>query len=123
MLNTETTTKWAGIEHEELDSSNWVQMAFRFTTDSSGECIREYRVFGEIRGESFNEEFYFDDTKRLAYEEYQDRVSILDNECIYCVECGEYARNPEFALAVSQTGGYCLDCAPDPDDEEATRWL
>ena len=125
-MNTETTwntRNWAGIEHSELDSNNWVQMAFRWTTDHTGESIKEYRVFGEIRGESFAETFYFDDTKTLAYEEYEDRVSILDNECVYCVECGEYARNPEFALAVSQTGGYCLDCAPDPDDETATRWL
>lgn len=121
MLNTETT-KWAGIEHEELDSKNWVQMAFRWVT-RDGDSHREYRVFGEIRGETFCEEFYFDDTKRLAYEEFEDRVSILDNKCVYCVECGEYARNPEFALAVSQTGGYCLDCAPDPEDETATRWL
>lgn len=121
--NTIWNTTWAGIEHAELDSNNWVQMAFRWTTDYTGDDIKEYKVFGEIRGEAFSETFHFDDTKRLAYEEYEDRVLILDNECIYCIECGEYARNPEFALAVSQTGGYCLDCAPDPDDDTATRWL
>ena len=115
----ETTTKWAGIEHEELDSRNWVQVAFRINTDFE----REYKVFGEIRGESFYEDFYFDDTKTLAYDFFSEKCSILDNGCIYCVECGEYATNPEFANAVSQTGGYCLACAPDPDDTEATRWL
>lgn len=116
-------TQWAGLEHAELDSNNWVQMAFRWTSDKDGNPIKDYRVFGEIRGEMFSEIFLCEDSKTLAYEEYEDRVLILENECIYCVECGEYARNPEFANAVSQTGGYCLDCAPDPDDEKATRWL
>lgn len=119
---TTTTTQWAGIEHEELDSNNWVQMAFKWVT-RDGESQRHYKVFGEIRSESFYEEFYFDDTKVLAYEFYDTKVSILENKCVYCVECGEFATNQEFANAVSQTGGYCLDCAPEADDEEATRWL
>lgn len=113
---------WAGIEHAELDSSNWVQMGFRMGRDSSGEMVKEYKVFGEIRGESFDEGFWVDDTKVLAYEYYEEKVSILDNNCIYCVDCGEYAKNPEFANAVSQTGGYCLDCAPEIDDEETVRY-
>ena len=114
--------KWAGIEEYELDANNWVQMGFRFDNDESGDPFRVYLVFGEIHSERFEEEFYFNDTKSLAYEFYQKKVDVLDNGCIYCIECGEFATNPEFALAVSQTGGYCLDCAPDPDDETATRW-
>ena len=132
VTNTSNTTLqgWSGIEHSELDSKNWVQMAFRWHTvsDEAGnhESVRVYKVFGEIRGEAFYEDFYSDSTtqnKDSAYDFYWDKEEILDNECIYCVDCGEYARNPEFALAVSQTGGYCLDCAPDPDDEKAIRWL
>lgn len=115
--------KWAGIEEYEVNADNWVQMGFRFENDEIGNPFRVYLVFGKIHAESFEEEFYFDDTKALAYEFYEEKVSILDNGSIYCVECAEYATNPEFALAVSQTGGYCLDCAPDPDDESATRWL
>lgn len=114
---------WSGIEHQELDSRNWVQVAFRATRSEEGAVEREYKVFGEIRGEEFSEDFYFDDSKRLAYEFFYEKCSILDNGCIYCVECGEYATNAEFASAVSQTGGYCLGCAPDPDDETAIRWL
>lgn len=121
-MPTATSTKWSGIEHEELDSNNWVQMAFKWVT-IDGESQRHYKVFGEIRSESFCEEFYFDDTKTLAYDFFWDKEAILDNGCIYCIECGEYATNPEFANAVSQTGGYCLDCAPDSDDEDAIRWL
>ena len=115
--------KWAGIEEYEVNADNWVQMGFRFENDEIGNPFRVYLVFVKIHAESFKEEFYFDDTKALAYEIYEEKVSILDNGSIYCVECAEYATNLEFALAVSQTGGYCLDCAPDPDDESATRWL
>lgn len=119
--------KWACIEHEELDSNNWVQMAFRWVTISDtedrSEFAREYRVYGEIRGAGFSESFQTDDTKRMAYEFYNEKFSVLENGCVYCVECGEFATNPEFANAVSQTGGYCLDCAPEADDTEAIRWF
>ena len=118
----EKIRNWSGIEHEELDSKSWVQMGFRMGRDSSGETIREYKVFGEIRGEKFEEEFWVDDTKILAYDFFYEKTSILENRCVYCVDCGEYATTPEFANAVSQTGGYCLDCAPEIDDEEAIRY-
>jgi len=114
--------KWSGIEEYEVNADNWVQMGFRFDKDENGDPFRVYLVFGEIHSEKFEEEFYFDDTKKDAYDFYQKKIDVLDNGSIYCVECGEYATNPEFALAVHQTRGYCLDCAPDQDDEDTIRW-
>jgi hypothetical protein len=118
MLTESKTRKWVCIESESVDSRNWVQVAFRFSKGSQ----KEYWVFGEILGEKFSEDFYYDDTKRLAYEYYTEKILILENGSVYCVECGEFADNKEFANSVSQTSGYCLDCAPDSEDTEATRW-
>jgi len=69
---TNTATKWAGIESEELDSSTWVQVAYRH----SNQGVREYRVFGKIHGQSFAESYHSncDDNKRLAYSYYWDQL-------------------------------------------------
>jgi hypothetical protein len=106
MLKESTVIRWAGIEHEELDSENWVQMGYRFWQGS-----RIYLVFGEIRAEHFKEEFYTDNTKTMAYDFYYEKVAILENGCVYCAECGKYATSSKFASSVSQTG-FCPNCAP-----------
>ncbi len=64
------TDKWAGIESEELDQNNWVQVGFRWDTNSAGHPYREYLVFGKIKGEDFREMFQFDEAKELAYDRF-----------------------------------------------------
>jgi hypothetical protein len=114
--------RWSGIESLEINSDNWAQMAFRFTDLEHGESHRIYKVFGSLGGSSFSEEFFFDDTKAMAYDFYWEKQTIMENGSVSCIECSDYATNAEFANAVSQTGGYCLDCAPDPEDQDAIRW-
>jgi hypothetical protein len=121
MTTTTKRTNWAGIESESMDSANWVQVAYRATVE--GEFERHYKVFGEIQNEGFAEDFMGEDSKELAYDFYWEKLSIIELGSVYCVDCGEFATTQECANAVSQTGGYCLDCAPEQDDEEATRWL
>jgi len=121
LYGTVNIKEFAGIE-QYGDDEGYVQMGFKNGLDENGDYFREYIVLGSLKGEQFFEHFFFDDPKKMAYEYYDEKVNIIDNGCIYCIECGEYAQNPEFAIAVSQTGGYCLDCAPDPDDQEAIRW-
>ena len=107
MQNGSTVISWSGIEHEELDSENWVQMSFRWQGEN-----RIYRVFGEIRAKHFQEEFYFDDTKRLAYEFYRQKVSILENGCVYCDKCEEAPDTAESVAFIKQEG-FCYGCHPD----------
>jgi hypothetical protein len=64
------TDKWAGIESEELDQNNWVQVGFRWDKNSAGHPYREYLVFGKIKGEDFREMFQFDEAKELAYDRF-----------------------------------------------------
>lgn len=113
-----TQDSWAGIEGSELDKDNFVKVDFRWVVTGE-KPYREYFVGGKIRGEQFSENFGSpeEDNKRLAYDLYWEKLAILENGCIYCVECENYATNPEFANAVSQTSGYCLDCVPSPDNE------
>lgn len=70
------TLPWSGIESEELNAQNWVQVAFRNV--EAGQ--REYRVFGEIYGEPFGEHFYSDtdDTKRLAYDFFWEKLAEIE---------------------------------------------
>lgn len=65
-------SKWAGIESEELDSANWIQMGYR----NSPLGHREYLVFGEIEGSKFEESYHSDsdDNKRLAYSYYYEQL-------------------------------------------------
>lgn len=67
---------WSAIESEELDSKNWVQVAFRFIDWNN----REYRVFGEVHGEPFSEHYYSDtdDNKRLAYDLYWEQLDKIE---------------------------------------------
>ncbi len=65
---------WSAIESEELNTQNWIQVAFR----NAGEGHREYRVFGELYGEPFSEHFYTDDTKRLAYDFYWEQLGKIE---------------------------------------------
>lgn len=61
---------WAGIESEELDSDNWVQVGFRWDTNSAGHPHREYVVFGKLKGEEFREMFQLEESKELAYSRF-----------------------------------------------------
>jgi hypothetical protein len=66
---------WSAIESEELSNQNWIQVAFRNVEAGH----REYRVFGEVYGEPFSEHYYSDtdDTKRLAYDYYWEKLEQL----------------------------------------------
>jgi hypothetical protein len=66
------TVKWAGIESEELDSNNWVQVAYR----NAGNGTRQYLVLGAVCGERFEESYHSDsdDNKRLAYSLYWETM-------------------------------------------------
>lgn len=73
-----TTTRmmpWAGIESEELNEDNFVQVAYRFDGET-----REYLVSGKVAGESFTENFYQDDTKRMAYDYYWEKLSLIESQ-------------------------------------------
>ncbi len=69
------TANWSGIESEALDSSNWVQMAYR----NSPHGYREYLVFGEFCGVRYEESYHSDtdDNKRLAYSFFYDQLEKL----------------------------------------------
>jgi hypothetical protein len=71
------TANWSGIESEALDSSNWVQVAYR----NSPQGYREYLVFGEYCGERFEESFHSDadDNKRLAYSLFYEKLGQLES--------------------------------------------
>ncbi len=75
--NVKRTVPWSGIESEELNSENWIQVAFRFVDWNT----REYRVFGELYGEPFSEHYYSDtdDNKRLAYDYYWEQLDKLES--------------------------------------------
>lgn len=70
------STSWSGIESEELNSQNWVQVAFRFNEQKT----REYRVFGQVYGEDFGEYYYSedDDNKSLAYSFYWEQLKRIE---------------------------------------------
>jgi hypothetical protein len=73
------TAPWSAIESEELDSKNWIQVAFRFEGFME-DRFREYRVFGELAGVPFSEHYYSaaDDNKRLAYDFYWEQLDKLE---------------------------------------------
>jgi hypothetical protein len=71
------TMPWSGIESEELDSENWIQVAFR----AGGGSHREYRVFGELCGIPFSEHYGSDndDNKSLAYSYYWEQLDKIES--------------------------------------------
>jgi hypothetical protein len=72
MATITATDKWTGIESEELDSSNWVQVGYRNAVNGT----REYLVLGEVCGVRFEESYHSDtdDNKRLAYSLYWETL-------------------------------------------------
>jgi hypothetical protein len=68
---------WAGIESEELNPENWIQVGFRFI-GQEGE--REYRVFGQLYGEDFEETYSseYDDAKSLAYSYFGEQLKLIE---------------------------------------------
>lgn len=77
MATINSTANWSGIESEALDSSNWVQVAYRNNPNG----YREYLVFGESAGEKFEESFHSDtdDNKRLAYSMFYEQLAKLES--------------------------------------------
>lgn len=76
MATINSIANWSGIESEALDSSNWVQVAYR----NSPLGYREYLVLGEYCGEKFEESFHSDadDNKRLAYDLFYEKLGQLE---------------------------------------------
>lgn len=77
LTKTIRTMPWSGIESQELDPNNWIQVAFRFMDDQH----REYRVFGELNGEPFGEHYGSDndDNKSLAYSYYWEQLDKIES--------------------------------------------
>jgi hypothetical protein len=68
---------WVGIESEAIDSSNWVQVAYR----NSPKGHREYLVLGESCGVRYEESYHSDsdDNKRLAYALFYEKLGQLES--------------------------------------------
>ena len=71
-----TITRWSGIESEKLNAQNWIQVGFRFNDQGH----REYRVFGELYAEKFDEEYSSkdDDNKSLAYGYFYEQLKRIE---------------------------------------------
>jgi hypothetical protein len=78
MQPTADKTNWAGIESEELNSDNWVQVKFRWTKNTEGHQYREYVVFGKLKGKGFRELYDYDESKELAYNHYWEVLEVLE---------------------------------------------
>lgn len=78
-MQTSEETRWAGIESEELNESNWVQVKFRWTTNAEGHPHREYVVFGKLKGQEFRELYDYEEAKELAYNHYWEVLEVLES--------------------------------------------
>jgi len=73
MLINVNVKEFAGIEEARLNESNFVEMGFKWTVTPE-ERYREYIVQGKLAGEWFDEHFFTDDTKAMAYEYYTEQL-------------------------------------------------
>jgi hypothetical protein len=104
---------WSGIESEELNAQNWIQVAFRFMEAGH----REYRVFGELYGEPFSEHYYSteDDTKRLAYDYYWEQLERIEKVQTFLFNHYEVWDNDFIASS-------CESCAVEFAKERNLEW-
>jgi hypothetical protein len=111
---TNIITRWVGIESEELNPENWIQVGFRFT-DQGGH--REYRVFGQLYGEDFEETYSSDtdNTKSLAYSYFGEQLKRIQNVQFRLYDTYE-VWNHDFVEVACQT------CAVDFARDNSLEW-
>lgn len=78
MATSTDTTRWAGIESEEVNADNWIQVKFRWATSPEGHPYREYVVFGKLKGQEFRELYNYEESKELAYNHYWKVLEVLE---------------------------------------------
>lgn len=111
---TNIITRWAGIESEELNSENWIQVGFRFV-DQKGH--REYRVFGQLYGEDFEEQYSSDtdNTKALAYSYFVEQLKRIQHVQTWLHNTYEVWDHDFVELA-------CENCAVNFAEERSLEW-
>lgn len=109
----DTITRWSGIESEELNAQNWIQVGFRFNDQKH----REYRVFGELYGEKFDEEYSSndEDNKSLAYSYYQKQLERIQGVQTFLFDAYEVWDQDFVDIA-------CKDCAVKFAEERGLEW-
>lgn len=110
---TTLSVTWNGIESEELNAQNWIQVGFRFNDQGH----REYRVFGELYGEKFDEEYSSkdEDNKSLAYLFYWEQLERIQGAQTYLLDAYEVWTS-DFTDVV------CEDCAVKFAQEHGLEW-
>jgi len=105
---------WAGIESAEMNPENWVQVGFRFI-GQEGE--REYRVFGQLYGEDFQETYSseYDDAKSLAYTYCEEQLKRIQDVQFQLYNTYEVWDNDFVEVA-------CESCAVDFAKGHSLEW-
>lgn len=108
-----TIARWSGIESEELNAQNWIQVGFRFNDQGH----REYRVFGELYGEKFDEEYSSkdDDNKSLAYSYFYEQLKQIEE-----VQTSLYDAYDVWTSDFTDV--VCKDCAVEFAEENKLEW-
>jgi hypothetical protein len=111
---TNIITRWAGIESEELNPENWIQVGFRFI-GQEGE--REYRVFGQLYGEDFEETYSseYDDAKSLAYSYFAEQLKRIESAQTWLYDAYEVWDHDFVEVA-------CETCAVEFAKEHSLEW-
>jgi hypothetical protein len=111
---TNIITRWVGIESEELNPENWIQVGFRFT-DQGGH--REYRVFGQLYGEDFEETYSSDtdNTKSLAYSYFGEQLKRIESAQTWLYDAYEVWDHDFVEVA-------CETCAVEFAKERSLEW-